>query len=296
MKRKIVQHGPCTLTVSLPAEWVRNFSLQKGDEITIEQRKEGLLLTAGKERHYGQKKISVKGYPHIIAKAVAALYKCGYDEIIVEYGDHTELEKIHQIIATGYIGFEIIDETKDTVIIRKVSEPSQQEFKTIFRRIFHFLHTTAEESLEAARDGDLAMYQKLILRDENINKLSDFCRRVVNERGQREYEQDTALYHILEQLEKIADVYKEINTELLEKKTKLSKKTLGSYAKANMAIAEYEDLFFSFSIEKASKFMHHCNDFLLQEENAGESTIEFMLRNIVRELYNLLGTTMILHL
>src|SRR5689334_3293952 len=115
MRRKVVQHGPSTLTISLPANWVRDFNIRKGDEINIEQTKEGLLLSAGKERYIGQKRINVKGMKAVISRAIAALYKGGYDEIIVEYEGPQELQKIHDTISTSYIGFEIIEETKDQV-------------------------------------------------------------------------------------------------------------------------------------------------------------------------------------
>ena len=85
MKRKIVQHGPSTLTVSLPAAWVRDYALKKGDEISVERTRSGLLLAADKERSHGKKRINVSGFPAIIPKTIAALYKCGYDEIIIEF-------------------------------------------------------------------------------------------------------------------------------------------------------------------------------------------------------------------
>lgn len=297
MKRRIVQHGPCTLTVSLPAQWVKDFALKKGDEITIEQMREGLFITAGKERHYGKKRISVKGMPRIIPKAIAALYKGGYDEIVVEYGNPEELEKIHEAVSSSYIGFEIVDEKKEEVWIRKVSEPAQEEFRTLFRRIFHFLISTADEGLEAARRRDTQACQKLVLRDNNVNKLADFCRRVVNKRGQSAYQQDTALYHVIEQLEKIGDNYKEIN-QLLQGHAQLSKRALALYERANALLKEYESLFFEFSIAKLNSFFQHYDDIMagMRTGRCAEQDIEYLLQNVAQKLYNLSGVTMILHL
>ena len=297
MKRKIVQHGPSTLTISLPAKWVKSFALQKGDEVNVEQTKNGILITADKERHHGQKRINVKGLTAVISRSIAALYKAGYDEVIVEYSSPEELERIHSTVSTSYIGFEIVEETKNQVIIRKVSEPTNEEFRTIFRRIFHFLMSTAEESVEAAQKHDKAAYQRLILRDKNINKLANFCRRVVNKRGQTEFAQETAIYYIIEQLEKIADNYKDINKHLFERE-KMTKEQILMYQRVNKLLQTYEELFFSFTLAKMNKFIVDYKAIAEEFKNRKSETIaiEYHLRSIAHQLFTLSGATMILHL
>jgi phosphate uptake regulator len=299
MKRKIVQHGPSTLTISLPAKWVKDFALKKGDELSLEQMRDGLFITTGKERHFGRKRINVRGMPKLVDKATAALYKGGYDEIIVEYQGAEELEIIHACVNNNYLGFEIVDEKKDEVWLRKVSEPTSEEFKTLFRRIFYFIISTAEDGLDAATKKDKQMYQKLILRDTTVNKLTNFCRRIVNKRGQSLYQHDPALYHILEQLEKVGDSYKDIN-RLLLKNDNLSKTTLALYEKTNNLLKGYEDLFFSFTLPKMDEFFKSYDN-LAHEIEAGkvaiaDQAIHYRLHEIARELYNLSGVTMILHL
>jgi phosphate uptake regulator len=296
MRRKVVQHGPSTLTISLPANWVRDFNIKKGDELSIEQTKEGLILSAGKERHLGKKHINVRGMKEVIGRAVSALYKAGYDEIIIEYGSPEELERIHSTIGSSYVGFEIVDEAKDTVTVRKVSEPTNEEFHTLFRRIFHFLVSTGNEGLEAAQKNDKAVYHRLILRDKSINKIANFCRRVVNKRGQVEYDQETAVYHIIEQLEKIGDHYKEINEHLMTK-GKISKKMLASYEQVNGLLKEYEELFFSFTLPKMNAFIIKSKAVVADiDEQADDPKLVFELKSIAHKLFEINGATMILHL
>lgn len=299
MKRKIVQHGPSTLTVSLPSDWVKEYRIKKGDEITLERFKGGLFLSAGKGVHHGQKSIDVSGMAQIIPKAIAALYKHGYDEIIVTYSSPDELEQVHKILSTGYIGFEIVEETKDRIYIRKVSEPAEEEFKTLFRRIFHFLLSLADDGIAAARAGDKEAYRKLVLRDQNINKLADFCRRLVNKRMQSDYGSETAIYHVIEQLEKIGDAYKEINQILMEH-GKLSSKGIEAYEATNDLLRRYDDLFFRFTLEKANAFIREYRKYEDRisslEDQPRSLRIIYLLESIGRELYNLTGATMILYL
>lgn len=293
-----MQHGPSTLTISLPSQWVRKFNLKKGEDVTIEQLKNGLFLSTGKSPHHEQKRINVKGLPAIITRAIAALYKAGYDEIIVEYDGPDELDRIHQTVSNEHIGFEIVDETRDTVVIKKVSEPSAEEFYIIFRRIFHFIITTADEGLEATRKDDKETYRKLVIRDKNVNKLSNFCRRLVNNRRQTEYDQETALYHLIEQLEKIGDDYKDLNKHLIEQKGKPADSLLALYQQTNNLLREYEELFFRFELKKLNAFFETYEALLRwsQKNPVKDHQAAYFLLNIARELHGLSGVTMILHL
>jgi len=302
MKRRVVQHGPSTLTISLPSRWTRERGVKKGDELTIESLHNGLFIHAGPRKSYETKHISVKGLPEIITKSIAALYKYGYNEIIVEYGTPEELEQIHRIIQSGYIGYEIVEETKNTVRIRIVSEPQEEEFKTLFRRIFYFLLSYADETLLAMQQHNRMSYQKLILRDENINKLTDFCRRVVNIGGQNDYQSDTALYHLLEQLEKLGDDFKELNKVLARKCEPCSKKIMTRFHDVTNLLKDFEHLFFNFTLPGMNRFIGKYRALALQGEvklrdlSSEELSILFIADSITLKLYNLVGVVMMLWL
>lgn len=298
VKRKIVQHGPSTLTISLPAQWAKECNLGKGDELSIERIGQGLLITSDHGIKLEEKRVNLHGVSsRTVDKAVAALYKRGYSSVILEYETPEQLEAIYGVLGKGCIGFEVLDDVKGEVHIRNVTEPTPDEFKSIFRRFFFFLLSVAEESVEAAKQGDVVAYQKLILRDESINKLSDFCRRMVNKRGQREYSCDTLIYHIIEQLEKIADEYKMINRYLLTTKITPSKKFIERYEETAKILREYEKIFFKFSLLDIDAFIEQCRDcsVQLQDEDV-DPMLTGILRRIVSEMYSLTGATMALHL
>ncbi len=302
MKRRVVQHGPSTLTISLPSRWIKEWGIKKGQELTIEPLHNGLFIHAGPRRSYETKQISVKGLSTIVTKAIAALYKYGYDEIIVEYGSPEELEKIHEIIQNGYIGYEIVDETKNTVQIRKVSEPQEEEFKTLFRRIFYFLLSYSTETLAAMKQHNRLSYEKLILRDKNIDKLADFCRRVVNIGGQTTYRSDTALYHLLEQLERLGDDFKNINKFMLKKRHACSPKILAYFEEIDQLLKEFERLFFNFSLPAMNAFVIRYKELCEQRQSKTQRlsnediNIFFLLNGVSLKLYNLSGVTMMLWL
>jgi len=299
-RRKVVQHGPSTLTVSLPADWAKTHNVNRGDDLSVQKLHNGLFISTETHARGKPTTVDLTNKTKILPKTIGSLYRQGYDEITVLYDGPDELEALHRVVSTGYIGFEIVEETSNRIVIRKVSEPSEAEFPILFRRIFHFLKTTGEEGYIAAKDGDLPMYEKLVIRDANIDKLADFCRRVVAQQGQHEYRNDAALYHIIEQLEKVGDLYRDVNAELLHQQRALPEKELFLYAQANAIVSEFTDLFFSFSLEKANTLRKHHVALMAYaseiEETTNHHRVVYLLEHIPREMYNLLGVTIMLHL
>jgi phosphate uptake regulator len=297
MRRKIVQHGPGTLTISLPARWVKEQGLGKGAELVLEEVNQGLLLTATHGVRMGEKRVNVHSLsPFFLERVVAAMYKRGYDELLLEYANAQQLEIVHAVLNKGCIGWEIVDDTGTEIRIRTVSEPSSEEFRALFRRLFYFLLSVAQDTGEAVKRHDRELYQKIVLRDENVNRLSDFCRRLVNKRSQHEYQSDVLLYHIIEQLEKIGDDFKTLNIFLAEQARPMSKGFLTALQQAVALLRLYEDVFFRFTLEKADQLLLECRSFLAgQEKDAGEGRAHPLLSGIVREIYNLLGATVALH-
>lgn len=300
LKRRVVQHGPSTLTISVPADWAKRYDLKRGDEITLVTTDRGLLLTTDKSPRFEQQRITVTGLIALIPRAIAAMYKRGHDDILVEYERPEELEQIHDILARSCMGFEIVEETEGEVHIRNVSEPSHEEFRALFRRIFFFIASIAEEGIQAAKTHDRAAYHKLVLRDQNVNKLTDFCRRLVHKRKQREYESDAALYHVIEQLEKIADRYGAINTYLQKSRRHPGERTLAMYAQANAFVKAYERMFFEFSLSRADHLTRECRAFLQSIEHettppGDDPFVIFQLESIATDIYNLIGPTIVLH-
>jgi len=49
MKRKLIEQGGGTLMVSLPSRWIRDFELEKGDEVEIEEIGKQIIISNLKE-------------------------------------------------------------------------------------------------------------------------------------------------------------------------------------------------------------------------------------------------------
>ena len=56
MRRKIVQHGPATLTLSLPSGWAKKWGIKKGSELEVEELGKELRIKVDKTPATNEKK------------------------------------------------------------------------------------------------------------------------------------------------------------------------------------------------------------------------------------------------
>jgi len=299
IKRKVVQHGPSTLTLSLPNEWVQRHGINKGDDLLITPGHGTLQVSISTMPKHEQKALDVTGKLPFIEKAICAHYKAGVDDLLIHYGSGEELEQIHQSLTYGVVGWEVVEEGNTSVRVRSISTTDQREFKVVLRRLFLSLLSVVEDGVEAARMKDYDTAKKLILRDRTINKLADVCRRIINQQGQIEYQVPTALYHIVEQLEKIGDTFKELNELLAERQLAVSRETIGQYEGVRALLRRFYDLFFAFNFNGLSAFRDEWQQleqsFSRAAAEGEEQRFVWLLELAGRECADLNGALMVLN-
>ncbi|MBU1030461.1 MAG: PhoU domain-containing protein [Nanoarchaeota archaeon] len=257
MKRKIIQLAGKTLVVSLPIKWVKEKGVKKGDEINLLETKTGLLIETkeneGKEE-IEEIEVDIAQHEELLNRYVGALYKAGYDKIKIFFKNKKQLEIIDQTIKKSCIGFEIIEETNNSILIERLSKAQADEFEKVQRRLFLFLLGVAQDSLEAIIKQDYEELEKIIKRDDNINRFSDFCRRIINKKLYTGKMKTAPLYHIFVQLEKLGDYYREICRTFLKHKEQINPNITETYKMVNEYVRLFYELFYSFNLEKLTLF------------------------------------------
>ncbi|MFH1642659.1 MAG: hypothetical protein ABIC04_07235 [Nanoarchaeota archaeon] len=138
MKRKLVQHGPSTLMVSLPSKWIKMNKCMKGDEINIDEDKNILTLSPSSNFKPSKKKMDISldsDYQKFIRHAITLAYRIGYDEINVELKNQTQFQHIKDIISRLLIGYEITEKTNNKCKIESITEPPEDKFDVLIQRI-----------------------------------------------------------------------------------------------------------------------------------------------------------------
>jgi len=130
-------------------------------------------------------------------------------EFEIRYNSPDMLKKVQTAIS-HMIGFETTTQKKNSMIVKDITGPSDEEFSTIFRRLFLLILDVFQDGIAALKRKDKGEIQTLRLKDVEINKFSHFCLRKIN-KGDIQEEQKARIYYFLcILLEKIADGFKDI--------------------------------------------------------------------------------------
>ncbi|MFH1398878.1 MAG: AbrB/MazE/SpoVT family DNA-binding domain-containing protein [Candidatus Woesearchaeota archaeon] len=255
MKRKVVKQGPTTLMVSLPSQWVKRYSIAKGDELEVEEVERSICITTAKARASEPVEFDARNLDQdTIKKFLSELYKAGYDEVNILFDSAKIVPQIQNIVSSVMIGFEIVNHFENSVVIKSVSQSIEQEFDSILRRIFLLTKQLGTSSYELIAKKEYARLSEVVIIEDTNDKLTNFCMRILNKRGYKKYSKTQFMYCIIWQIEKIADEYKYIFEYLMQNPdTKISAHALALYNEAISLFNDYYELFYSYNKEGVVK-------------------------------------------
>jgi len=255
MKRKVVKHGSATLTISLPSKWARKFNVRAGDELEISEEKNNLTISTGKEaKCVNEVCINIDDYGILSARAIAALFKAGCDNINVHHDKIDGMDIIDRYL-NEFIGFEIMNQKPRSFLLKEISTFSNvDELDNVIKRTFLLLVSMAQDSLESIRENNREVLRKIIQRDSTINKFANYCRRLINKQGLTKIKDMPMVYYIVEEIENLGDEYKYMCKFLLEKDVRIKNRELISLLEdVNRLFDDFFSLYFKFTSARARK-------------------------------------------
>jgi phosphate uptake regulator len=298
MKRKAIQLANNTLVVSLPAQWVKKSGVSKGDDVDVSEFEGKLVLSSKKAATSGRVTVDVSGMDPMVKRILGSLYKSGYDEVKVRFSSIAELKQVQEVVREEFLGFEVVDQKKDWLTFKKVSHIESKEFNTLLRRMFLIILSMADDSLEALRKKDKAWLEAIALHDKDVNKIADFCRRVLNTTGAEGLKRVPPAYFIVEQLEKIGDMYRDICQHSIKGSLKPSTDLYGIYKDANNFFRRFYELYFDFDMAELRDFARTRSrlrdrfDKCLEKSSAKEVRTVAYLNSIVESTFDMNGPLM----
>jgi phosphate uptake regulator len=276
MEKKLTAQGPKdrkSYTVTLPKEWVRQGKLDKTRLVELEIVGNKIIISPQRDVQE-RVVISADSYNNSMIKVLQGLYRLGVDEIKLEVGDSKLLEEASEIISQKLIGYEIMEQKEDYIVIKDITKESREDFKTVLRRVFILL-LELSESREAAKIRTL---------DRNIKRLINYCQRILIKEGHTEYLRIPLYYLILDQLEKIGDELKwALGVRMKKEQAELFEQTV------EMLKTAY-GIFYKFDSGKFNQYAYKAYQ-LKNEIKFGESVemADIHLHNLARLLNSLYG-------
>lgn len=199
MERKLVKHGPNTLTVSLPSKWVKSHNLKNGQKITVNQLQEGLLITPQK-RIFERIEITItKKEDWYLEKMLRHLYTSGYDEIIINYEDKSQLKLIRESL-TLLTGLEVVESGTSFCRIRCTISLDESEYEQTVKRMLWIILSHFDYFIEDCQKGRLEMHAEVGETFNTFARLCNLCRRLINTRQVFDYTNSRYAYEFMNSL------------------------------------------------------------------------------------------------
>ncbi len=174
--RRLVQHGPATLMVSLPAKWLKKNDLAKGDEINVEEKGNELLLKGSANKTKKQIEIKITSDTESSIRAILTnLYRLSYEKITLNYADDGILKVIEKETKSSLIGFEIIKRSKGSCIIENILEHSKDQFDNIQSKLFLNIDYLFL-AINGFSEGKKTEFEST---ESQIQSFDNFCRRMI---------------------------------------------------------------------------------------------------------------------
>jgi phosphate uptake regulator len=171
--RKVQVTGGSTYTVSIPKGWATENGVSAGSEVEFYPEGDSLFLTprTGDERTEGTLDISDLAGEEL-RRAVMTMYVSGFDIIALESGRiTTEQRRTIREATQGLVGLEVLEETRDRVVIRDLLDSSELSIHNAVTRMRLIALSMLEDAVAALVEDDADLASDVIQRDDDVDRL-----------------------------------------------------------------------------------------------------------------------------
>jgi len=293
MRRKIFKLGKSTLVVSLPSKWAKKYNITSGDELEVQEKERNISFSTEKEYSEEEAEIDITDLNEELIKLyLTGAYVKGYDKIKIIF-ERQENMYLAQETINSLIGLAVIEQGNSYCVAGEVSGTTDKQFDNVFRRIFLLIMSIAEDSLTALEKEDKETLTAIERRDLDVDKFTNFCLRVLNKKGYKEYDKTAIMFDVIQELEELGDNYEGMSKDLLGGSSiKIRKELRSIYKESNELIRVFYELFYNFKKEKIIEFYEKRKNIFksindLENIKHYERTILYHLRKVNDDLLQL---------
>jgi phosphate uptake regulator len=179
MKRKIIKQRD-SYTVTLPIKWVKENNISKDDEVDVEIDENNLVISL-EDAKKQIKKAEITIDPSVFGvyrSLIGGLYRGGYDEVTVDFKDPRVLSDLQKTI-DQLDGFELLDITKNSGVIRSVFSGEQTELRQHISKLVNIIKTIQHIILDDINKRKFDSEQDLKHLKDTGKKQRDIISRII---------------------------------------------------------------------------------------------------------------------
>ncbi len=171
--RKVQVTGGSTYTVSIPKSWATDNDVAAGSEVEFYPDGDSLFLTPRTEKERTRGTLDVTDLTgQQLTRAVTTMYVSGFDVIELEGGDiDSEQRAAIREAVQSLVGLEVLEETRDRVVIRDLLDSSELSIHNAVTRMRLISLSMLEDALTALANLDHELAHDVIERDDDLDRL-----------------------------------------------------------------------------------------------------------------------------
>ena len=175
--RKVQRLGPSTLAMTLPAEWAKEYDVEKGDEVSLRMGGKGTLTVLPESANTGDVEAVLTADnldADALERAIVAQYVLGRRVIHVTKSDGAlDSEHINAVYKaeTQLMGLGVVEETPDSIAIRCSVDPEDFALDNLLERLENTGSTMRSEAVKALAHGNPDLAQRALNRERQANKI-----------------------------------------------------------------------------------------------------------------------------
>ncbi len=185
--RKIQTTASGSFFLTLPKSWVNEMSINRGDELVINQDNYGnLYIRPMKNFNNNELKFVLKTEdfiePNSLERMINSAYIQGTDitTIVSEDTITPQRKKLLKEATTNLIGAEISEEFANEVTIRVLVDPVKFPLNSLIKRIFTLVASMHNDAMKSFFNKDEALAVDVINREHEVDKLFRLMLRQLN--------------------------------------------------------------------------------------------------------------------
>src|SRR5438309_11190 len=176
--RKLQLTGGSTYVVSLPKRWVLDAGLKAGDTVFLETEGDGAVSVRPRPAEkvpMRRRLFEEKGEErrdHLLRKLIGA-YIGGFSFIEIRFPSEMApfVRKVARDFSHMVIGPEVIEESRNAVVIQDLSDTAELSAEKCLRRMHLIVRAMHEDALEALRTRDETLARDVAQRDQDVDRL-----------------------------------------------------------------------------------------------------------------------------
>ncbi len=182
--RRLQLTGGSTLIVSLPKEWVEQFDLSKGDEVTMVAFPTGpvTMIPADAALSEGVLELQENVTLDMAVRSLISLYLAGYSSIRIKLDGAAPgiLRGIKETARRWLAGVEVVDERLDGIVLNVVQLHRDLPPRQVISRMGTIAAGMVQDSLSLLANPSRDEVQDLIDRDDEVDRFYHYMVRLTN--------------------------------------------------------------------------------------------------------------------